>query len=290
MLGPPLFKLVAFATSFLLVAAGGPGSDICGECHGVLGVPHHGTGKYASVGNINACLCLSSLPNYVATNSLAISASAIGGKDAVVASLTTMVFISSPPSVPATEACLTDQIRKSWDVQVSSALPTSVPVWESLRLHLHGRASTVVLSMALYSPYPYSHPTDCICPKPYTVCNGRCGLFKGCPSQYHKRAELTGPSSLKCPLGLTSCPIPGRGGEYFECVNTQSDLESCGGCINPSLPAYGYYNAQKVGVDCSALPGVSDVSCIYGKCVIHKCSYGYYLYKGECVANKGYYA
>ncbi|KAF8896855.1 hypothetical protein CPB84DRAFT_1201937 [Gymnopilus junonius] len=142
-----------------------------------------------------------------------------------------------------------------------------------------------------YSPYPYSRPTECICSKPYMVCNDRCGLFKGCPSQYYKRGEASPSYGLNCAKGLTTCPIPGRGGEYFECVNTQNDLESCGGCITPSLPSYGYYSTAKEGADCSALPGVSDVSCVYGKCVVYKCSYGYSLNKvGECVPIKGYYA
>lgn len=44
-------------------------------------------------------------------------------------------------------------------------------------------------------------------------------------------------------------------------------------------------HSEAEGVDCTALAGVSDVSCVRGKCVIHKCSAGYDLdpKKDECV-------
>lgn len=37
---------------------------------------------------------------------------------------------------------------------------------------------------------------------------------------------------------------------YYECIATETDLWSCGGC-----PEY-----DDAGVDCSTLPGVNDVS------------------------------
>jgi hypothetical protein len=86
--------------------------------------------------------------------------------------------------------------------------------------------------------------------------------------------------------------VLGRGARAWECVNIARDLESCeclgrvpgvlhipvhaeidthlsplvgGGCVFP-LSAY-----FPIGVDCTALPGVADVSCLSGRCVVHRC-------------------
>lgn len=32
---------------------------------------------------------------------------------------------------------------------------------------------------------------------------------------------------------------------------------------------------QPEGVDCTAIPGISDVSCIHGRCDVHRCMPGY---------------
>ena len=42
-----------------------------------------------------------------------------------------------------------------------------------------------------------------------------------------------------------------------------------GGCMYP-LTAY-----SPIGKDCSTLPGVADVSCLGGECVVHRCFPGY---------------
>ena len=44
-----------------------------------------------------------------------------------------------------------------------------------------------------------------------------------------------------------------------------------GGCTLP-LTAY-----SRIGKDCSALPGVADVSCLGGECVVNRCLPGYVL-------------
>ncbi len=64
-----------------------------------------------------------------------------------------------------------------------------------------------------------------------------------------------------CPPGKESCPLIGRRGS--ECIDTSSHLEACGGC-----PGAG-------GVDCSALTGVADVSCVAGRCHVDACMRGY---------------
>lgn len=91
------------------------------------------------------------------------------------------------------------------------------------------RAGTLSSRMVYsYSPSPYgSYPPDCVCSKPYTVCNGKCGLYKACPSSYGKRALSESSGKLLCPIGLSACQIIGRGTESWECVDTKQDLESC---------------------------------------------------------------
>ncbi|GAA6009351.1 hypothetical protein JCM11491_004285 [Sporobolomyces phaffii] len=60
-----------------------------------------------------------------------------------------------------------------------------------------------------------------------------------------------------CPFGHSLCPVGLEGG--VECIDTSSNLESCGGC-----PGQG-------GVDCSALAGVSASSCVDSVCEIWAC-------------------
>lgn len=77
-----------------------------------------------------------------------------------------------------------------------------------------------------YSPYPSGYPTQCVCNKPYIECNGKCGLYHACPSGYVKREAHFGRNN-GCQPGLTACGIPGRNARTWECVNTETDLESC---------------------------------------------------------------
>lgn len=77
------------------------------------------------------------------------------------------------------------------------------------------------------------------------------------PSSINKRRV----AAAKCPGGLKRCPhYAGLGG--FECVDTQSDPESCGGCLG--------FDAESDGVDCTAIPYVNRVSCRRGHCVIRE--------------------
>ncbi|WWD08450.1 hypothetical protein V865_006562 [Kwoniella europaea PYCC6329] len=86
-----------------------------------------------------------------------------------------------------------------------------------------------------------------------------------------------------CPSGLTGCII-GSDKEAFECVDTQADLEACGGCMQ-GLYGPTYRNSTATGVDCSALPNVAlgGVTCTRGQCEVSACKYGYALVDNECV-------
>ncbi|WRT70649.1 uncharacterized protein IL334_007647 [Kwoniella shivajii] len=86
-----------------------------------------------------------------------------------------------------------------------------------------------------------------------------------------------------CPSGLTAC-IVGTDPEAFECVDTQADLESCGGCMN-GLYGPTVRNGTFPGVDCSTLPAVAmgGVTCTRGQCEVSACSYGHALVDNQCV-------
>ena len=73
----------------------------------------------------------------------------------------------------------------------------------------------------------------------------------GLPSR-KKRTQM-------CMRGLTACfHYSGRGG--WDCLDTKSDVESCGGCVGPT--------GEDDGEDCTAIPNVNVVNCVESKCVI----------------------
>ncbi|WVW79141.1 hypothetical protein I302_101107 [Kwoniella bestiolae CBS 10118] len=85
-----------------------------------------------------------------------------------------------------------------------------------------------------------------------------------------------------CPAGLTACKVSQYESDSFECIDTTSELESCGGC------AHGEFNnpAGPLGVDCSALPGLArgGVTCNAGQCQAFACQRGWTLTPEEtCV-------
>jgi len=67
----------------------------------------------------------------------------------------------------------------------------------------------------------------------------------------------------ECKRGFTACLVASsEHSENYECVNTDSNLEQCGGCANDG------------GVDCTDLPGVEGVMCDAGRCVVLSCKPG----------------
>ncbi|PPQ88367.1 LOW QUALITY PROTEIN: hypothetical protein CVT25_002113 [Psilocybe cyanescens] len=258
-------QFIVFLFPIALVAAGGGRTDICGECRGSLNIPNYlSPKKFNLFGNIN-------IPNYIASNSLAISAVSYGGRDVVTNALTSLFLSVMTYIHEDADGLHLDLFRKSWNVQLSPALSAILPIRKPF-----------------YSPSPYgSYPPDCVCSKPYTVCNGKCGLYKACPSSYGKRALSESSGKLLCPIGLSACQIIGRGTESWECVDTKQDLESCGGCmIQSSYPGF----SKEEGVDCTAINGISDVSCVDSRCLVRRCMPGYSVNKAGdyCIENHGY--
>jgi hypothetical protein len=132
--------------------------------------------------------------------------------------------------------------------------------------------------------YPADHfnPLDCSCgfecEEGYTLCGegtaspscidlGKQTCVSGLPVNKNARRRLS-----ECPSGLTMCA--NAFGPGFDCLDLHNDLEACGGC--PGEPG---------SVDCSAIPGVSAVSCIDRQCVIDSCDRRHLLSEGECVPN-----
>ncbi|KAJ3527790.1 hypothetical protein NMY22_g9650 [Coprinellus aureogranulatus] len=127
-----------------------------------------------------------------------------------------------------------------------------------------------------YTPFPILFPVKCACPWPLTECNGKCGIHKACPSKGHHKRDLSA-SLARCPVGHSVCGILGRATGSWECVNTQKDLESCGGCIVSATEE----ENQEEGQDCTAIEGAADVSCVKGSCVVGQCIDGYTVSPGK---------
>ncbi|KAF7793466.1 hypothetical protein EIP86_004578 [Pleurotus ostreatoroseus] len=203
-----------------------------------------------TIGHISACLCVNGIPDFIATNPIA--------QAAVNAS-----------SVAETTAVLTYLINSADNSQTCTYPDHAVP------------------SCSIDNPCLFTctdgftadsdtAPTECLCEDPNTVCNGLCGAYPDgvCPTSVpEKRKREYMMKRAKCEDGYSVCGVYGWQGSVstkaWECVDTTSDLESCGGCTVPfgSTPAN--------GVDCTAIVGVMDVSCISGSCRVQRCTPGY---------------
>jgi len=69
-----------------------------------------------------------------------------------------------------------------------------------------------------------------------------------------------------CPMDLTACPITSASGPSgdFECLDTNNELESCGGCASIGQ-----------GQDCAAIKGAWNVGCEQGTCAVYTCIAGF---------------
>ncbi|KAI0295147.1 hypothetical protein B0F90DRAFT_1638371, partial [Multifurca ochricompacta] len=97
----------------------------------------------------------------------------------------------------------------------------------------------------------------CVCAPPYTLCNGVCGTF----------------SYVRLSQGEEVCGVY-QGSAAFECLNTDTTLESCGGCMSPN-PFLFMSEQGPEGVDCTTLPYARNVRCSRGRCVIDRCDKGF---------------
>ncbi|WVW79565.1 hypothetical protein I302_101534 [Kwoniella bestiolae CBS 10118] len=86
-------------------------------------------------------------------------------------------------------------------------------------------------------------------------------------------------SQTLCPKAAKACSVPGS--ETYECIDTSSELESCGGCMFGEFQSS---NNVTLGTDCSSLPGVARgaVTCYNSQCEAFACKKGYELVSGHC--------
>nr|XP_031862708.1 uncharacterized protein CI109_001719 [Kwoniella shandongensis]KAA5529780.1 hypothetical protein CI109_001719 [Kwoniella shandongensis] len=148
------------------------------------------------------------------------------------------------------------------------------------------------------NPRPATNDFECVCTTAYdsTGTNDNCGPdtlfgFQHVPqasgiAKRRLRARLNlakeEEAKLLCPRGTTACVVPSSEDAY-ECVDTRSELESCGGCL------YGTFgdnaNNATVGVDCSTLPGAAmgASTCLLGSCNVFACQAGHNLVDRACV-------
>jgi len=113
----------------------------------------------------------------------------------------------------------------------------------------------------------------CYCPANQYECDGKCQTAP-CPissARLHRRSKQL--ALARCPFGFEKCGVPGRGSNRpgYECLDTRSNLESCGGCTTPLA------GMAATGRDCSAIANVSSVRCVSSQCVIEACRPGYIL-------------
>ncbi|KAG6911025.1 hypothetical protein DXG01_005441 [Tephrocybe rancida] len=84
------------------------------------------------------------------------------------------------------------------------------------------------------------------------------------------------------------CGVAGRENDpqhAFQCIDTESSLENCGGCATP----HPFYEPRRVtleGVECGRLPGVVLAQCKQSQCVVSRYKTGLVLNseKTKCVA------
>ena len=72
----------------------------------------------------------------------------------------------------------------------------------------------------------------------------------------NKRAQKLRIDNL-CPRDMTACPVVSTHGAFsdYECIDTEHDLQSCGGC-----------SSTGAGQDCMAIRGAWNVGCERGFC------------------------
>ncbi|KAH9975008.1 hypothetical protein BGW80DRAFT_1225313 [Lactifluus volemus] len=221
--------------------------DVCASVNADLDVPNL-LGSSTTIGVIDACLCMSSIPLFTQTNVVAIAAvgQAQGGEPTVTSILTDLI---------------NEAAARSGCHYPDHSIPACV---DGNPCGFHCTDG--------FTASPPDHPTTCVCEAPSVVCNGKCVEAGSCPASAPSTKKKRWLSSSTCAeMGpeWAACGVLGGGARSWECINTANDLKSCGGCMLPLTPYV------PIGQDCTSLPGVTDVACIAGECVVHRCLPGY---------------
>lgn len=100
-------------------------------------------------------------------------------------------------------------------------------------------------------------------------------MLSMCPNPLHKRCPV---SKARSTIGIRQNGGEGGAGAIgidpiigpYECIDTKTNLESCGGCV-----LEGEVYGQDGGQDCTAIEHMSSVKCVNRKCVVGACRSGY---------------
>lgn len=98
--------------------------------------------------------------------------------------------------------------------------------------------------------------------------------------------EVAERNAFYCPAPMTACPVVASASNAtasslstspewsYECIDTQAELESCGGCLS-----------EGQGQDCTAIAGAKNVGCGAGRCEVYSCLTGWKIGedKASCV-------
>lgn len=124
------------------------------------------------------------------------------------------------------------------------------------------------------SSFPQYRPHISSCQRGYTSCQSSCGLVwkwpcppswkPPTPSQWYRRQRRDDSPSL-CPAKETACPISSNSTSH-ECVDTQTEITSCGGC-----------ESLNEGENCLTIEGADEVGCERGYCRVFSVLPGYVI-------------
>ena len=168
-----------------------------------------------------------------------------------------------------------------------------------MRVHLHER-------LHAFSP---SEPIHVYLPRgaaPNVICNSNCVAPVPCSSSTVANNQRRWVGSGSCTdkgHGWAACGMFGGAAQAWECVDTARDLEGCE-CLawlrvthykNFPLQSMWWMRApltpfSPIGQDCTALPGVADVFCLSGECVVRRCMPGYTLSRDgtHCISTQAH--
>jgi len=82
----------------------------------------------------------------------------------------------------------------------------------------------------------------------------------------HGRKKRSHPATTDaiCPRSYRACPLNSLTAGDYECMDTTTELRSCGGCVS-----------MGEGQDCTAIQGAWNVGCEAGVCAVYTCALGY---------------
>ncbi|KAH7869098.1 hypothetical protein F5879DRAFT_220621 [Lentinula edodes] len=227
----------------------GSTTEVCACISEDLRLDSYFGGRKVTAGVLEACICESEVSTFVAGNSVCKNGVDMIGKTVI-------------------EVVVTKLIKNTSNKQTCTFPEHSTP------------ACTASNKCGFtcgdgYSVVKKNGQSTCACAHPKSVCNGKCA--SSCPSGRslpEKRDHLHWGQQTQrtCRPGWAACGIAGGGVRQWECIDIKNDLESCGGCPMDVVASDG---KPGLGVDCTIIPGVSDVSCQSGRCAVEKCMPGY---------------